>query len=211
MFVSSNVPALFKKGTLKLTTNDEGETRRVAETMCVIEPFPAVLAHELGEDVAGHLLNADGSIRDELESIDLRIRCGLQNVTVRHHEELEPLAKLTPVSVKDVSVKRVEDEKLGRAWLALSFVLVFSLEEKTARNFVLDEFGKPLLWTFESMHGDLVRQAELHESLARLGDPTGDGKTTVSFGSAGNLQQIDPDQHRQRAAELRKQANRKTH
>src|SRR3954468_1057115 len=103
MFLTENVPALFKKGTLKLVPSDEGGLRRVAEAMLVIEPFPSNLAHELGEDIAGHLFDDEDAIRAELESIDLRVRCGLQSVTVQHHEDLEPCALLSPVSIRDVS------------------------------------------------------------------------------------------------------------
>jgi hypothetical protein len=212
MFVSSNVPALFKKGTLKLLAGDAGTTKRVAEATCVIEPFPAALAHELGEEMASHLFDDANAIRPELEGIDLRVRVGLQSITVRHHEELDPIGILSPVSIKDVSVQRIEDEKAGRAWLSCSFVLVFSLEEKAARNFVLDEFGKTLLWTFESMQGELLSKARLHEALARVGDPSGDGSTKASIGvSGGEMHEIDPQKHRAEAKRLRKQAGEQTH
>lgn len=183
MFVSKMVPALFKKGMLKLVPDDDGGYRRGAEATLVIEPFPAALAHELGEDIAGHLFDEADAIRPELEGIDLRIRAGLQNVTVRHHEDLDPCALLSPVSIKDVSVTRIEDKKTGRSWLSLAFVLVFSLEEKAARNFVLDEFGKTLLWTFAGMQAELLADAEMHEAAARLGE--GEGSVTISGPGVG--------------------------
>src|SRR3990172_9448254 len=108
MFLSEHIPALFKKGMLKLVQADDGGTKRVAEATLLIEPFPVSLARELGEDIAGHLFTEDGAIRDELESVDLRIRCGLQRVTVQAHEELPSVAVLDPVSIKDVTVKRIE-------------------------------------------------------------------------------------------------------
>lgn len=209
MFISDNVPALFKKGTLKLEETDTG-IRRVAEATLVIAPFPARLAHELGEDIAGHLFGEDGLIREELESIDFRVRCGLQTVTVRLDEALEPEAIIAPASIQDVSVTRVDQKKLQRTWLSCSFVLVFSLEERAARNFVLDQFGKTLLWSFQGMQADLLREASLHDSLAKLADPGGDGKTTVSIGvGGGELHQIDPKAHREKAKRLRDAA--KTH
>jgi hypothetical protein len=210
MFVTLNIPALFKKGTLKLIPSDDGQSlRRVAEATLVVEPFPASLAHELGEDIAGHLFDDANAIRVELEKINLRVRCGLQNVTVAHHEELAPVAKLSPVSIKDVSVARIEDKKMGRAWLSLSFVLVFSLEDKTARDFVLDEFGRTLFWTFAGMQDGLLEKAEIHDALARLGDPSGDGSTKASFGIAGGeMHEIDPEAHKAEAERLRKKAGR---
>jgi len=211
MFLSRNIPALFKKGTLKLVPSDEGGRRRVAEATCVIEPFPAALAHELGEEIAGHLFDETGGIRPELDAIDLRVQSGLQHLTVRHHEELDAIAELSPVSIKDLRVERIEDLKVNRSWLSCSFVLVFSLEEKAARNFVLDEFGKTLLWSFDAMQGELLSQARLHEAIARVGDPSGDGSTSASFGeSGGEMHTIDPKKHRAEAKRLRNLAN-KTH
>lgn len=207
MFLTGNIPALFKKGTLKLVQGEEGGTRRVAEAMCLIEPFPFQLARELGDEIAGHLFTDENAIRDELEGVDLRVRAGLQRVTVRHHEELEPVASLSPVSIKDVSAKRIEDKSTGRCWLSFSFVLVFSLESKEARNFVLDEFGKPLLWSFERLQRELLNEAALHDSLAKLADPSGDGSTKVSVGLAGGeMHEIDPEAHRAAAKKLRTKA-----
>lgn len=208
MFVSENVTALFKKGTLKLM-EVEGGYRRVAEATCVIDPFPVELSRELGEEISGHLFNEDKSIREELEAIDLRVRAGFQHVTVRHHVDLEPIAMLSPVTIKDVAVQRVEDKKMGRYWLMCSFVLVFSLEDKRARNFVLDEFGKHLLLSFQPMQGELLRTADIHDSLAKLAEAGGEGGS-VSFGVAGGkMHTIDPKKHRQAAKQLRADADTK--
>jgi hypothetical protein len=207
MFLSEKVPALFKQGKLKLVPTENGDSlRRVTEATLVIEPFPPALAHELGEDIAGHLFDEADKIRPELESIDLRVRCGLQTVEVAHHEELQAVARLTPVSVKDVSVTRIEDKKTGRAWLSMAFVLVFSLEEKSARNFVLDEFGRTLVWTFTAMQRELLNQAALHESIARLGEGegsctlSGDGLEPVTFNAETSKA------HRDKAKQLRQAA-----
>jgi hypothetical protein len=211
MFISDNIPALFKKGTLKLQDNGDGGLRRVAEATLVIEPFPAQLAHELGEEIAGHLFTDDGLIRDELESIDLRVRCGLQKATVRLDEALDPEAIIHPASIKDVNVSRVDAKKSQRSWLSCSFVLVFSLEEREARNFVLDQFGKTLLWSFRGMQADLLQEARLHEAIARVADPAGDGSVTVSIGvNGGELIPLDMKKHRDRAKALRDEPE-KTH
>lgn len=181
MFTSQNIPALFKKGTLKLQATDDGDLRRVAEATLVIEPFSVALGRELGEEIASHLFTDDGTIRDELEAIDLRVRAGLQHVTVRPDEALEPIALLSPVSLKDVSATLVEDKKTQRCWLAFSFVLVFSLEEKAARNFVLDQFGRTLFWSFESLQRSLLADARVLEAAARLGESCGsDGSVTIT-------------------------------
>lgn len=212
MFISPHVPALFKKGTLKLLATEGGGTKRVAEATCQIEPFPASLAKELGNEIAGHLFDNDGAMRPELEGIDLRVSPGLLNVTVHHHAELKPVVTIGPASIKDVSVKRTDDEKSRRSWLTLTFVLVFDLEDKAARNFVLDEFGKMLLWTFRSIQQELLAEASLHESLAKLGDPTGDGRTKASFGVAGgDMHEIDAGKHRAIAKTLRERAKGKPH
>ena len=210
MFVTENVPALFKKGTLKLVPSEEGGLRRVAEATCLIEPFPCTLAHELGEEIADHLFTADNAIRDELEAVDLRVRSGLQSVTVRQHEDLAPIALLSPVSIKDISAKRMENKESGRSWLQFSFVLVFSLEDKEARNFVLDEFGKGLLWSFLGMQRELLNTAALHDSFAALGS-VGDGKVSLGV-SGGEMHEIDPKKHRAEAKRLRESAgDKRTH
>ena len=204
MFVTENVPAIFKKGTLKLVPSSEGGLRRVAEATCLIEPFPHTLARELGDEIADHLFTNDNEIRDELESVDLRVRAGLQTVTVRPHEDLQPVAMLTPVTVQDIRAKRMENKETGRSWLQFSFVLVFSLEDKEARNFVLDEFGKSLLWSFASMQLELLNKAALHDSLA---DMVPDG-TSVSIGvCGGEMHEVDGKAHRAAARKLREQAN----
>lgn len=204
MFVTENVPAIFKKGTLKLVPSSEGGLRRVAEATCLIEPFPHTLARELGDEIADHLFTDENEIRDELEAVDLRVRAGLQTVTVKPHEDLQPVALLTPVTVQDVRAKRMENKDTGRSWLQFSFVLVFSLEDKEARNFVLDEFGKSLLWSFASLQRELLNKASLHESLAAI-VPSDD--TRVSIGvSGGEMHEIDPKAHRQEARRLREQA-----
>lgn len=203
MFVSENVAALFKKGTLKLVPTDDGY-KREAEATLVIEPFNPGLAHQLGEDIHDHLFTADGEIRDELEAIDLRVTVGTQNVIVRRHEDLEPCAILSPVSIKDVAVKRCS-KKDEDDWLACSFVLVFGLEDKEARAFVLDEFGKRLRWTFEAIQRDLLAQAEMHEAAAALGE----GGTATLTGPDGETVRFDSEtakKHRTAAKSLRQQA-----
>jgi hypothetical protein len=210
MFLSEHIPALFKKGTLKLEKGDDGKMRRVAEATLMIEPFPVHLARELGEDMAGHLFDDDGQIRQELEGIDLRVRAGLQRVTARSHEELDPEAVLDTVSIKDVSVKRMEDAKSNRSWLSLTFVLVFSLEDKAARNFVLDQFGRSLLWSFERIDPTLDGFADAKDAAARLAEAGGPG-SSVSFGEVGGpMTTLTPDDAprlRKEAANLRKRAH----
>ena len=167
MFITENVKALFKKGTLKMVPTEDGY-QRVAEATVVIEPFEPDLARELGEDVAGHLFNDDGGILPELGGIDLRVRLGAQRVTARPDPEMEACAILSPVTLKDVSVQRIEDKKTGESWLACSFVLVFALDSRVARTFVLDEFGKPLYFTFESIQQDLIAAAEVRHAAQSL-------------------------------------------
>jgi hypothetical protein len=115
MFLSEKIPALFKKGTLKLQ-EDKGDVKRVVEATFLIEPFSPHLAHELGEEIAGHLFDRNDEIRDELDAIDLRLRVGLQKVTARRHEDLDACAVLQPVSVKDASVKRIDEVGSGLVW-----------------------------------------------------------------------------------------------
>lgn len=207
MFTSQNVVALFKKGTLKLTQNEDGEYRRMAEATLVIEPFTEAMARELGDEIAGHLFSEDGHIREELESIDLRVRAGLQHVTVRLDEALEPTAILSPASIKDVSCSLCEDKKSGRQWLSFAFVVVFSLEERAARNFVLDEFGKALLWSFQRSQPELEGLARLKDVAAKFANLP-EGISSVTMTVPGHepvtLGKGDAARLRDEAAELRR-------
>jgi hypothetical protein len=203
MFVTENISALFKKGTLKLVPTDDGY-KREAEATLVIEPFNPGLAYQLGDDIHDHLFTADGEIRDELEAIDLRVTVGTQNVIVRRHEELEPCAILSPVSIKDVAVKRCS-KKDEADWLSCSFVLVFGLEDKEARAFVLDEFGKRLRWTFEAIQRDLLDLARMHDAAAALGE----GGAATLTGPDGETVRFDTEsakRNRAAAKNLRQQA-----
>lgn len=203
MFHTEHVAALFKKGTLKLVPTTDGY-KREAEATLVIEPFTLRLARELGDEITAHLFTDDDDIRDELEAIDLRVTVGTQNVIVRRHEELEPVAILSPVSIKDVSVTR-KQKKDEADWLAFSFVLVFGLEDKEARAFVLDEFGKRLRWTFEAIQRDLLDQARMHDAAASLGE----GGSATLTGPDGEVVRFDSEtakKHRAAAKGLRQQA-----
>ncbi len=208
MFLTEHIPALFKKGTLKLL-KDGADLKRVAEATFIIEPFLPDLAHELGEDIAGHLYESDGSLRDEVDAIDLRVRAGLQRVTATHHEELAPAAVLEPVSVKDCSATRIEDEKSGKAWLSFSFVLVFDLSDKRTRNFVIDEFGNVLKLSFERLQLDLLKDestANIKDSLAAMAEAAGPGGS-MSFSADGKtttVTQDDAKRLRREASDLRK-------
>jgi hypothetical protein len=169
MFITTQVRALFKRGALKLITDGDGQITRVAECQCVIEPFPVALASELGEEVAAHLFDDAGHVRDEIAEVKLRVRVPMQSIEVSSHEELMPVT-IGGVGVKDLGAKRCEDPKAGRSWLEFSFVLVIPLESTTARNFVIDSFGSLLYWSFTPMQRDLFLStvgAELHEAAAR--------------------------------------------
>lgn len=151
MFVSKRVRGLFKKGALKLVNDSAGDTHRMAEATWVLEPFGADLARELGDEVYNHLFDENGGIRSELEKVELRIGVGMQRVVVRSHGDLEPVATLNDVEVKDVKVERVEDLKADKVWLRLSVALVFELVGAEARSFVIDQFGNVILLDFKAI------------------------------------------------------------
>lgn len=205
MFISENVEALFKRGKLSLVSTEDGQTRRGAEATLVIEPFTVELARELGEELCGHFYDDDGGIRAELDDIDLIVRLGVQRVTVRTHAEVDAIVQLEPVSIKDLRVKRMTQKRTGAVWLACSFVLVFSLETKAVRNFFLDYFGAYLVWTFQAIQDDLLNRADVHESIARMGEA---GLVSVT-GPDGKTVHVDEDlakRHRAKARALRDQA-----
>jgi hypothetical protein len=206
VFLTKHVPALFKKATLKLLPTDDG-LRRICESTLVVEPFFPNLARELGDDIADHLFDDDDQIRPELEAIDLSVRCGLQRVVVTAHQDLDPVADLAACAIRTVQVKRMGDEKTGRYWLALTFVLVVTLDSQEARTFVIDGFGRELLWTFTAMQRELLNEAKLHDSIANM-LPKGEGGTLTisSGGKSATLTQEGAAEHRATAKKLRQQA-----
>ena len=213
MFVTENVLVLFKRAALKLTEVD-GETLRLAEATFLIEPFPKELAHELGEDVAMHLFESDGRIAEAVESVGLRLRLGLQTVTVRSHPDAAPTACLHHCAVKACRAERIDELKqgkeTGRSWLAFQFVLVFDLRERVHRNFVIDQFGNQLHVSFTSeqqalpLDGGTVIDAAI-DGIAEQSTEAGREFTrkmrrqiakdggTVTLSSAGRSVTIDKD------------------
>lgn len=150
MFLSENVRVKFKRGNLKLI-EQEGSVERRAECVMVIEPFSQQLAAELGEETAAHLFDETKKIREELGKIELRLRSGLQRVTVRHHEELAPIIVIDSAFVKDCEATRVDVEKTGATFIRFNFTLCFDLADKGARNFLIEEFGSSLQLSFQAM------------------------------------------------------------
>lgn len=120
---------------------------------------------------------------------------------------MDPVAILSPVSIKDVTASLCEDKKSGRRWLAFSFALVFSLEDKAARNFVLDRFGQSLCWSFDSVQRELEGLARMKESAARLAESGGEhGSVTLSAPGmeAVTLTSEDARRLRREANDIRK-------
>jgi hypothetical protein len=150
MFLTPKVPALFKKGTLKLVDDDGPSVRRVGGSHAGDRAVPGGNSRTNSvKRSPGTSSTAPTTSAPSWRAIDLRDALRTAEGHRRSSTKTSaPCATLTPVSIKDVSVTRIEDKKTGRAWLSLACVLVFSLEDKAARNFVLDEFGKTLLWTF---------------------------------------------------------------
>lgn len=186
MFVTENVRVLFKRANLKLVL-EQGELHRIAEATFVLEPLAPELAHELGEDIAGHLFDENEQIRAELDVIGVRMSTGLQIVTSRDHEDLRVDAELKPVRILTARVERVEDDKTGKEWLRLVFVLSFQLRDREAQKFVLDKFGSWVCLSFKAMQEDLLEEttSKIQRDFVkaiRKGMKDGDG-SSVSFGA----------------------------
>lgn len=205
MFLTPNVLAQFKKATLKLVKGDGGETTRAAEAALVFDPFTAELAREMGEDLADHLFTADNQIRAELSAVTLRPRVGALRITARPAQDMDG-TEIEPVGLSTVTATVKEDERSGHCSLVLTATLVFSLESKVARDFVLDSFGRSLLWTFEPLQRDLLADAAITESLATLAGAGGPG-SSVTFGLAGEpgvtLTHADADRLKEKARRTR--------
>jgi hypothetical protein len=99
----------------------------------------------------------------------------------------------------------VKGAKTGRSWLAFSFVLVFDLVEKKARNFVIDEFGNTLRLSFDPIQLDLLddeARAGIKEQAAKLVDA---GLTSISTpDGTTHFDKDDATRLRREASALRK-------
>lgn len=155
MFKSRDLKCQFKRAALKMVSDPKGVDHRVCEATLVIEPLPRSLALELGADVAGHLFDEKQMMRGEVDNIMLHINAGLQRVTVKSHFELDAIAMLEPVEIDSLKATRIDDEKNGKSWFSLAFVLIFELSDKAARSFTIDHFGNPVYLTFNKLQRDL--------------------------------------------------------
>lgn len=173
MFQSENLPVLLKSVTLK--QNEDRE--RFAYCKFMLEPFIPRLAHELGEEVFGHLFDAMDTPRREVSDISFDLTIPSQSMTSRSHPELEADAMISDVRFDSVRVTRPDSDKPR---LRLEFVCIVPLLDRMVIEFVVQSFGNPLYLTFQAMQGSFL---DAHDNLLAggLSSISVDGKTLVEF------------------------------
>jgi hypothetical protein len=193
MFLSKNLPVLFKNATLKV--NEENE--RFALVTFVLEPFTPKLAHELGEEVASHFYDDRGVVRPEFTKIGFQAQPGtrVQILTVRAAPDAPGSAEIQPLRIEGYEVSKPDPEKER---LKLTMTASFSLAERTHRAFAIDRFGTAIYATFKNARPGLLDDMPSSTSK-RLSDIADDfaaaqpKDTSVTITHAGRSVTITPE------------------
>lgn len=206
MFLSKNLPLLFKNA--KLMVNEDNE--RFAAVTFVLEPFTPALAHELGDEVANHMYDSRGVVRPEFTKIGFQTQPGtrVQNLTVRAAPDAPGTTVIKPVVIDSYEVTKPDPEKER---LKLTISASFSLAEKTNRAFAIDRFGTGIYVTFQNAQLDLG----LSETMERIREdfvaaqPEGTSVTMSMRGTDGKMKSAHVSTDDIKAAKARKRAKGK--
>lgn len=168
MFTTPHLPSLLKRVTFKLVEVRGSDTKaRVAEVAAVIDPFTPALAHELGEDVAGHLFDEDDQPLPQVLTIGLDVPPILQRLAVTFAPDLAPEAILDEVTLRQLQVVRVEP-KQGPVTYRATIALLVPLRDFEAQA-LARLFANTVYLTFTAHQHDLFADAKAQraESLGR--------------------------------------------
>ena len=143
MFISPNLPMLFKSADLKLGEEDA----RNAAVALVLEPLTPALARELGDEVYQHLFNGEGVVRPEVTEITFQPRPGtkLQAVTVRAAPDAPGASVLQTVTIDGYKVSKPDPDKPR---LKVTIAASYSLADRIHRSFTVDRFGTQAFFSF---------------------------------------------------------------
>lgn len=156
LFTTEQVPMQLAEATMKIVKDDKGVEHRMARCVLVLEPFGEAPARDVGEDIVGHLFTDEGMIRPEMDSVKLKLRLSLQDVVVAEvPDQAKATVRLREVKVVNLTVAHKIDEKNETHHLRASFLVLFSLAERSARDFLCRLYGHSLLWTFADEQEDL--------------------------------------------------------
>ncbi len=157
MFTSKHVALVVAGARLNLTKEDsEGESLTIVETNLVIDPWPAALLRELGEDAAAHVFLPDGRVKPTLKTVKIRPTRGrLQRLQFASALDIKAEYSLEPVLVQFLTFHRKESEKTGQVWAKGIIRCDFEYRDKTVREFFATSFGRRRFLSTVGLEGRL--------------------------------------------------------
>jgi hypothetical protein len=172
MFTSKLIPVDIAGARLNRSTTDEDLLITIVELNIVIEPWPAKLLQELGDDAAAHVFLPDGRIKPELKTVKIRPTRGrLQQFQFSPAlDAKESLAvAIEPVLVSFFTFHRKESEKANEVWCKGIIRCELEYRDKSVREFLAKYFGQRVFLSTVGLDGRLNFEApdEPKESAAR--------------------------------------------
>ena len=150
MFTHADARMLFKSAKLRI----DGEGHRIAEIALVVEPLPHHLAEDVYPELARHVFDEHGLIRDELKDITIDPGFGTQHAEFRLDTDMEPELVSNEVTVLKYQAKRIEDGE-GTVRVRASVTIECPLDTKQSREFVVNHFGHDVFVTSRAIQPTL--------------------------------------------------------
>jgi hypothetical protein len=164
MFRTKNVGIVVSGARLnRVTVNDEEDQLVVMETNLLIDPWPADLLRELGDDAAAHVFLSDGRIKPELRDVNIRpMRGALQRLLFRIALDGDPVT-IEPAVVQWLKFTRRE-KKSQSPWARGVIRVDLEFRDKAVREFLGTRFGQRVFLTSVALEGRLDFDAPAEET-----------------------------------------------
>lgn len=144
--------------------NDEDDQLVVMETNLLIDPWPADLLRELGDDAAAHVFLSDGRVKPELREVKIRpLRGTLQRLLFRIALDGDPTT-IEPAVVQWLKFTRRENKKAGTVWARGVIRVDLEFRDKAVREFLGTRFGQRVFLTSVALEGQLDFDAPAEET-----------------------------------------------
>lgn len=148
------------------------------ETNLLIEPWPADLLRELGDEAAAHVFLSDGRVKPELRDVKIRpTRGALQRLLFRIALDGDPTT-IEPAVVQWLKFTRREKKKTNAVWARGVIRVDLEFRDKAVREFLGTRFGQRVFLTSLALEGVLNFDAPAEETPPapgpRLVPPTPD-------------------------------------
>ena len=159
MFQTPLVMTTFKKMNLKLATVQD-ETKRLAELQFVVEPFPAVLAREVSENLAAYLFSApealDATPRGDVTDLTYALAQHLWRMRINLVPDSDVgQIRIEPVGLRPLKV-HLKDPDADVLQLVAVVTAVHVIDPSTPLRDLVEQFGNIVHLTFERMQPDLL-------------------------------------------------------